>query len=97
MLLGGAVAVCAALCWLFSNQAGPRRRRPAAQENARAQRRDYFRITQVGSGRGSCWLLEGFGAYECLLGFDSWKEAMNQARFRLEALVPRGDAPLFAR
>ncbi len=85
VLLGGAIAACAGLCWLFSNQAGESRRR-AAKENSRA-RRDYFRIVRIGSGGEACWLLEGFGAYECSLRFGSWNEAMNQVRFRLETLA----------
>ena len=83
-LLSGAIAVCAGLCWLLSNQAGEGRRR-SAKENA-GVRRDYFRVMRIGSGFDACWLLQGFGAYECSLRFDTWNQAMNQVRFRLEIL-----------
>lgn len=94
-LLVAAIAGCAGLCWLFSKKTGESRRRGAIQ-TARA-RRDYFQIKRIGFDGEACWLLEGFGAYECSLRFDTWNEAMNQARFRLEMLSPRRHEPLFAR
>jgi len=94
-LLGGAMAVCAAVCWLLSNEAEEKRRR-VVKRNA-ALRRDYFRIRKVSAESQPRWLLEGFGVCECSLGFDTWAEAMNQVRFRLEMLVPGRMGPLYVR
>ncbi len=66
-----------------------------AQRSAEPVRRDYFVITKM---RGSCgpqkWVLQGFGRFECLLLFDSWREAMDQACFRTENLADAEFVPL---
>ena len=76
---GTAVLVAGAL--LFG------RRKPTSFPPApkQRQRQPAFRITRSGGARPQ-WVLQGFGPYACTLRFDSWQDAMNQARFQLETL-----------
>jgi hypothetical protein len=86
VLFSTAMVVCAGVCWLFSKNRPNAPQGRAAVENGRP-RSDYFRIRRIGSGDHAHWLLEGFGRFQCSLGFDSWQEAINQVRFRLEMLA----------
>src|SRR3569833_722556 len=64
--------------------------RPARKPEATPSgptRRDYFVITKTRGSASSKWVLQGFGRYECLLFFASWREAMDQACFRTENLA----------
>ncbi len=85
VLFSTAMLVCAGVCWLFSKKKPNAPQHRIVLENRRP-RADYFRIRRAGSGDHARWLLEGFGKFQCSLGFDSWNEAMNQVRFRLEML-----------
>ncbi len=91
VLIGSVVAVCVGLEIL---RRGASVGRTVRIPKRAAVRQDYFRIRRVigGSGKGS-WLLLGFGRYECALSFQSWEEAMNQARYRIETLST-GEAEL---
>ncbi|MBV8808625.1 MAG: hypothetical protein JO033_08120 [Acidobacteriaceae bacterium] len=85
VLLSTAMVVCAGVCWFFSKKRSNAPKRRVSAERRRP-RTDYFRLRRIGSGDHADWLLEGFGRFQCSLGFDSWREAMNQVRFRLEML-----------
>jgi hypothetical protein len=86
VLIGGVVAICVGLERLRrgASDAALRSGQPARDATVR---RDYFRIRRLKGGAGqACWMLHGFGRYECALEFATWEEAMNQARYRLETL-----------
>lgn len=86
VLIGGVVAVCVGLERLRRGASTRPVHSGQSSRNA-ATRRHYFRIERLKDGMGQvCWMLHGFGRYECALQFDTWEEAMNQARYRLETL-----------
>jgi hypothetical protein len=94
VLIGGVVAVCVGLDRLRRGASNKPVYSGGPSQNA--ARRDYFRISRLqhGTGRG-CWMLHGFGRYECVLQFDTWEEAINQARYRLETLGTGDTEPRF--
>lgn len=95
ILIGGVVAVCVGLERLRRGTSTRPVHSVQASRNA-ATRRDYFRIARLKDGMGQpCWMLHGVGRYDCALQFDTWEEAMNQARYRLETLGTDETEPRF--
>jgi hypothetical protein len=83
-ILSGAVAGIIAAA---AKDRDKRSRREASAQSA-AQRRDYFSITKArGKPVDPKWILQGFGRFECLLFFNTWREAMDQASFQIEHLA----------
>jgi|SRR6185437_7614282 len=95
VLIGSVVAVCVGLEGLRRGASTRPVHSGQASRNA-ATRRDYFRIARLKDGTGQpCWMLHGFGRYDCALEFNTWEEAMNQARYRLETLGTGETEPRF--
>ena len=80
-----------ALIVVAGAMAASKRRRPTqTPSNLTPSQRDYFQITRCrGINARPQWLLQGFGKYQCFLFFVSWREAMDQATFRVESLTSR--------
>ncbi len=79
LCIGGAVA----LSRLLNRQACVK----STQTQSLTQRNDFFSLTRSRSKDPSPkWVLQGYGRYSCFLLFDTWKEAMRQANFRVESL-----------
>ena len=70
-----------------SKMASPERCKPDPHPAAAGKGRDYFSITKSRGHVNPKWVLQGFGRFECFLLFDSWREAMDQACFRIENLA----------
>jgi hypothetical protein len=90
-LLGAAAAVLRRSSAKSSRPATPCSR-PLDIDNVKRDvvvRPDYFSITRARSRDAHPkWVLQGFGRFQCFLLFDTWREAMDQACFRIDKLAP---------
>jgi hypothetical protein len=80
-LIAVTVGVMAGLRRLFLTQSSQAHESPT--DTPKVQRKDYFEIRRTQSELGyTYWVLQGVGKFQGVALFDTWQEAMDEARSR---------------